>query len=303
MPECIWPGSVDLHQLINDDLFEHLATHPVNPPGTLTHDPCLTGLLRDAFFVHLKSGTRVYKAYSLLDDVTRPTELAAKLNASLGEDKGRYLGPWGFQTLGGAGGQTVVMGALTTGIHGGDFRQRAIADAVLALHLVADGGDHYWIEPANSQLEYQLTDDAKLHAHFAMLDTDVWRPTLHDPAPSDRAGVRTVAFSHPLPHHVGGRRYSLPCRKMPRRRHRPIGLKWQRTASRPPARPRLLPVRSSVTIAPRPPRRPQQPALCPRRARARSSSRSPRAVMRVATRVAEAGARGQLQRLEWLVCR
>lgn len=198
MPECIWPGSVDLHQLINDDLFEHLATHPVNPPGTLTHDPCLSGLLRDAFFVHLKSGTRVYKAYSLLDDVTRPTELAAKLNASLGEDKGRYLGPWGFQTLGGAGGQT-VMGALTTGTHGGDFRQRAIADAVLALHLVADGGDHYWIEPANSQLNYQLTDDAKLHAHFAMLDTDVWRPTLHDPAPSDRAGVRTVAFSHPLP--------------------------------------------------------------------------------------------------------
>jgi len=36
-------------------------------------------------------------------------------------------------------------------------------------------------------------------------------------------------------------------------------------------RPRLRsPVRSSVTVAPRPPRRPQQPALCPRRARARS---------------------------------
>ena len=62
---------------------------------------------------------------------------------------GAYSGPWGFMTLGGAGGQT-VFGALTTGTHGGDFRQRPISDAVVALHLVTDGGDHFWIEPSSS---------------------------------------------------------------------------------------------------------------------------------------------------------
>ena len=59
-----------------------------------------------------------------------------------------YLGPWGFRTLGGAGGQT-VFGALTTGTHGGDFRAGPIAESVVALHLVADGGRHYWIEPGS----------------------------------------------------------------------------------------------------------------------------------------------------------
>jgi hypothetical protein len=39
-----------------------------------------------------------------------------------------------------------VVGALSTGTHGGDFDRPPLADAVVALHLVADGGKHYWIE-------------------------------------------------------------------------------------------------------------------------------------------------------------
>jgi hypothetical protein len=76
-----------------------------------------------------------------------------------------YLGPWGFQTLGGAGGQA-VFGALATGTHGGDFRMPPIADAVMALHLVADGGKHYWIERESLFFETRLTDDALLRALY-----------------------------------------------------------------------------------------------------------------------------------------
>jgi hypothetical protein len=79
-----------------------------------------------------------------------------------------YLGPWGFQTLGGAGGQT-VFNALTTGTHGGDIKFPPIADSVVALHLVADGGKHYWIEPGtptDHTHKLQLTDDKKLKALY-----------------------------------------------------------------------------------------------------------------------------------------
>ncbi len=102
--------------------------------------------------VHVECGKRIYQLYAELDggDTTnpdgspRPESLASQLNAMLGGTQ--YSGAWGFETLGGAGGQTVV-GAFSTGTHGGDFRLPPIADAVMAIHLVADGGKHYWIEP------------------------------------------------------------------------------------------------------------------------------------------------------------
>ncbi len=75
-----------------------------------------------------------------------------------------YGGPWAFETLGGAGGQTVV-GALNTGTHGGDFDRPPLADAVLAIHLVADGGKHYWIEAVSNDRP-QLTDNSKLTGEF-----------------------------------------------------------------------------------------------------------------------------------------
>ena len=75
-----------------------------------------------------------------------------------------YGGPWAFATLGSAGGQTVV-GALNTGTHGGDFNRPPIADSVLAIHLVADGGKHYWIESVSND-HPQLTDDFMMSIEF-----------------------------------------------------------------------------------------------------------------------------------------
>ncbi len=92
--------------------------------------------------VHIESGKRIYQLYAELD---QPDHSGTR---------------WAFETLGGAGGQTVV-GALSTGTHGGDFDRPPLADSVLAIHLVADGGRHYWIEKVDPDLP-QMTDDAKL---------------------------------------------------------------------------------------------------------------------------------------------
>ena len=114
--------------------------------------------------IHVETGKRVYQLYAELDAGDNdPQSLAVHL-ASIGNNS--YFGPWGFKTLGGAGGQT-VFGALTTGTHGGDYLKPPIADAVMAIHLVADGGKHYWIEPETlTAMGTPLTDDALLHAEY-----------------------------------------------------------------------------------------------------------------------------------------
>src|SRR3954447_1178231 len=115
--------------------------------------------------VHMETGKRVYQAYSELDfgDDDNPQSLAVLLRDRYRNSS--YLGPWAFRTLGGAGGQT-VFGALTTGTHGGDFRDPPIADSVLAIHLVTDGGRHYWIERRQRGRTAPMTDDAKLRALY-----------------------------------------------------------------------------------------------------------------------------------------
>jgi len=184
--ETNWPAAdvvprntglaVDLLDLISNQLFNFLANNPPTAPNAAKVDPCLGGEdARNCFFIHLKSGTRVYEAYSVMDGMAAaPTKLAQALNAKLvgGPNAGAYDGPWAFMTLGGAGGQT-VFGALTTGTQGGDFRQRPISDAVVAVHLVTDGGDHFWIEPRSSPIEFPLADDAKLQAVYGGLNPDV----------------------------------------------------------------------------------------------------------------------------------
>ena len=167
--------AVDLLDLISQPLFDSLANNPPTAPNAATADPCLRDTARNCFFIHLKSGTRVYDAYSLMDGMAAaPTRLAQELNTKLvGQPKGgAYDGPWGFMTLGGSGGQT-VFGALTTGTHGGDFRQRPISDAVVAVHLVTDGGDHLWIEPLSSPIEFPIADDKKLRSVYGGLNPDV----------------------------------------------------------------------------------------------------------------------------------
>ena len=131
---------------MNEQLLAYLASFAV-PTFTL---------------VHVESGKRVYQLYAELDqvdDFSDTRTLAAQLK--LFYQNSGYRGPWAFRTLGDSGGQT-VFGALTTGTHGGDHREPPIADSVVAIHLVADGGKHYWIEPEHSTLERPLTNDGKL---------------------------------------------------------------------------------------------------------------------------------------------
>jgi hypothetical protein len=119
-------------------------------------------------FVHVEAGKRIYQLYAELDQVdslSDPTTLAGHINQVYNNPA--YAGPWGFATLGGAGGQTVV-GALTTGTHGGDFNQPPLADAVVAIHLVADGGKQWWIEPRTGRFT-PLADEALLRAQYAHL--------------------------------------------------------------------------------------------------------------------------------------
>lgn len=113
-------------------------------PDYTTSD--LTPAQKGAIYpMHIESGKRIYQAYSELDSMlgsvrSLADSLSAKGNAGYSKI------PWAFSTLGSAGGQT-VLGALSTGTHGGDFDRPPLSDAVLAIHLVADGGQHYWIEP------------------------------------------------------------------------------------------------------------------------------------------------------------
>lgn len=117
-----------------------------------------------SYFVHFESGKRIYQLYAELDvgDSAVPDSLAVVMKTRFRNEA--FLGSWGFHTLGGAGGQTVV-GALSTGTHGGDFDRPPIADAVVALHLVVDGGKHLWIERGTRERPF-MTDPERLVAHF-----------------------------------------------------------------------------------------------------------------------------------------
>ena len=145
---------------LTDAFIKRLAgLHP--DPYDVEHSQPNAGL----YPVHFETGKRVYQAYAEMDlgDDANPQSLARVLADQYGNSS--YLGPWAFRTLGGAGGQT-VFGALTTGTHGGDFRDPPIADSVLAMHLVADGGRHYWIERRVRRRSVQMTDDQKLQALY-----------------------------------------------------------------------------------------------------------------------------------------
>jgi len=117
-----------------------------------------------SYFAHIESRKRIFQLYAELDvgDANNPQSLCVLMQNRFGNNA--FAGSWGFETLGGAGGQTVV-GALSTGTHGGDFDRPPVADAVMALHVVLDGGRHVWIErPHREQIPF--TDEAKLRALF-----------------------------------------------------------------------------------------------------------------------------------------
>lgn len=113
---------------------------------------------------HIESGKRIYQLYAELD--VGEGQVAGSLADVMRQRFGNNLfgGSWGFATLGGAGGQTVV-GALSTGTHGGDFDRPPVADSVVALHIVVDAGKHYWLEPALFE-RTPFVDEAKLRAFY-----------------------------------------------------------------------------------------------------------------------------------------
>ncbi len=122
---------------------------------------------KGTYFVHFETGKRVYQLYAELDlgDEGHKRSLAVAVARRPGGHRG-LMGPWGIPTLGGAGGQT-VFGALTTGTHGGDIELPPIADAVVAMHLVTEGGRHCWIERERpidiDGKQVYLCDEARLN--------------------------------------------------------------------------------------------------------------------------------------------
>lgn len=146
------------------DFLNMMAAREVKP---FDADPANVSVNEGLYLVHVETGKRVYQLYAELDlgEESEPRSLAALLNRMTGDT--RYSGPWAFGTMGNAGGQT-VFGALTTGTHGGDFWMPPLADSVMAMHLVADGGKHYWIEPESPS----LTDSYKLRALYGPVSGD-----------------------------------------------------------------------------------------------------------------------------------
>jgi hypothetical protein len=149
---------------LNPAFIAWLAQRRVKP---FDEDEANVAVNEGLYPVHIETGKRVYQLYAELDtgDDANLQSLALLLSRPP-HNNPSYLGPWAFPTLGGAGGQT-VFGALHTGTHGGDFRMPPMADAVMAIHLVSDGGKHYWIEPETpSRGHPRLTDDASLKALY-----------------------------------------------------------------------------------------------------------------------------------------
>ena len=67
-------------------------------------------------------------------------------------------------TLGGANGQAIA-GAISTGTHGGDLEVPPLADAVMAMHLITEGGRELWVERASQP----ITEDAALGSALALI--------------------------------------------------------------------------------------------------------------------------------------
>jgi hypothetical protein len=152
-------------------------------PGCLNRDFLVHKIANErsdelkTYLVHVEAGKRIYQLYAELDqtvDVNDASTLAGFIKQEF-QNSG-YAGPWAFPTLGGAGGQTIV-GAFNTGTHGMDFDRSPIADSIIALHLVADGGKQYWIEPDDPDRP-PLVDETKLKQKYPEPEIEVKRSNL-----------------------------------------------------------------------------------------------------------------------------
>src|SRR6202453_304112 len=123
--------------------------------------------LNDVLFelVHVEAGMRIYELYSSLDIDERS--------------------PLALQTMGAAGGQTIV-GAFSTGTHGGDVLFPPLADYVVAIHMIAPAfaapllrdtplsertpyAAEFWIERGDDPDVPPLVDEGLLQAVYPQL--------------------------------------------------------------------------------------------------------------------------------------
>lgn len=137
------------------------------------------------YLFHVEAGMRIHELYAYIDDYgeaqgeAKNRCLAAAIEAALiAEGKAPphdpyYFGPWALETMGGAGGQTIV-GVASTATHGGDVNSSAIGELVVALHLIAPDGQEYWIERTllrPSTIPMHLIDENKLRQKYAVGDS------------------------------------------------------------------------------------------------------------------------------------
>jgi hypothetical protein len=120
------------------------------------------------YLFHVEAGIRIYELYSFIDsgaDGRDDRSLAKWVEKNRGPTSTTdYTGPWALETMGGAGGQTVV-GVASTATHGGDVMASSISDLIVALHLIAPDGQEYWIERETilpTQDRFPLVDEAAL---------------------------------------------------------------------------------------------------------------------------------------------
>lgn len=160
-------GGAILFAGMNDTLYDVIPACLSNAAkgfllnqGVTAFDPSRSPDHSQFYLYHVEAGTRIYELYCRLDEGDDDKD------GSLAMEHGfeKFKGPWAMQTLGGAGGQTIV-GALCTGTHGGDVNLAPIADAVQAFHLIGTDGNHYWMERTLDGGE-PLVDDDKLKALY-----------------------------------------------------------------------------------------------------------------------------------------
>jgi len=159
-----------LYDVIPDCLHEDALAffHRQTVP---TFDPSVKPTHNEIYLVHVEAGARIHEIYATLDkgDAENNRSLASLMQRR--GAVGDYSGPWAFETLGGAGGQTIV-GAMSTATHGGDSRFGPVGDAVVALHLVDANGQHHWIERTRlrpTSMPMPLVDKTKLQLRYPMI--------------------------------------------------------------------------------------------------------------------------------------
>ena len=144
-------------------------------------DPKVTVNESEVYLFHVEAGMRIHELYSYIDGETDGKDkrsLAAAIENELHastqsppNDAPCYLGPWALESMGGAGGQTIV-GVASTATHGGDVNSSAVSELVVAMHLIVPDGQEYWIERTEIRpgIKLKLVDEVALRNVYRVGD-------------------------------------------------------------------------------------------------------------------------------------